>query len=121
MWEQPTVVAYKQVKQLPDTTLTEEGLEINWQLENIPPKEKLEIKYDLRRRISRTIVFVLEDELKIVKTHSSLNKLHIEGFYDADLPFKNSYGKTISGLIIEDIIPLYYLHIIKKPTDLLPT
>jgi len=111
----------KPVKELPGTTLTEDGLEVRWELENIPPKEKLEIKYDLRRRISRTIVFVLEEELKIIKTHSSLNKLQMEGFYDADIPFKNSYGKVLKGLIIEDIIPLYYLHIIKEPTNLLPT
>jgi 3-deoxy-D-manno-octulosonate 8-phosphate phosphatase KdsC-like HAD superfamily phosphatase len=110
----------KPVEQLPDKTLTKDGLELKWQLENIPPKEKLEIRYDLRRRVSRTIIFVLEGEIKIVKTHSTLNKLQMEGFYDAALEFTNSYGSDLSGVIIEDIIPLYYLHIIKEPTAMLP-
>lgn len=110
----------KPVEQLPEKTLTKHGLELKWQLGNIPPKEKIEINYDLRRRISRTIVFILEGELKIIKTHSNLNKLPMEGFYDAELPFKNTYGKNLESVVIEDIIPLYYLHIIKEPTYLLP-
>ena len=37
------------VDQLPDKSLTKDGLEVKWQLENIPPREKVEITYDLRR------------------------------------------------------------------------
>ena len=36
----------------------------------------------------------------------------MEGFYDAELPFTNSYGAQLDGVVIEDIIPLYYLHMI---------
>jgi len=111
----------KAVEQLPDKTLTKDGLELKWKLENISPREKVEITYDLRRRISRTIVFILEGELKIIKTHSNLNKLQMEGFYDAEIPFNNTYGKNLEGVVIEDIIPLYYVHIIKEPTNILPT
>jgi len=111
----------KPVEELPDKTLTKHGLELKWELENIPPKEKIEITYDLRRRISRTIVFILEGELKIIKTHSTLTKLQMEGFFDAELPFNNTYGKNLEGVVIEDIIPLYYLHMIKEPTNLLPS
>jgi hypothetical protein len=68
----------KPVEQLPDKTLTKDGLELKWQMENIPPKQSLEISYDLRRRVSRTIIFILEGELKVIKTHSTLNKLQME-------------------------------------------
>ncbi len=111
----------KPVEQLPDKTLTKDGLELKWQMQNIPSRGKLDITYDLRRRVSRTIVFILEGQLKIVKTHSTLTKLEMEGFYDAELPFTNSYGSKLEGVVIEDIIPLYYLHMIKAPTYILPS
>jgi len=109
------------VKTLPDKLLTKNGVEFRWELENIPPKEKVEINYDLRRRISRSIIFILEGKLQIIKTHSNLQNLELEGFYEASLPFSNSYGTTIEGVIIEDIIPLYYLHFVKEPTHIIPT
>ena len=108
------------VKELPDNTLKEEGIELRWKLQNIQPKEKIEINYDLRRRISRTIIFLLKDQLKIIKTHSNINNLEVEGLYEARLPFSNSYGLVLDGVIVEDIIPLYYLHFIKEPTNILP-
>ena len=110
----------KPVEELPDKTLKKDGLELKWSIQNIPARGKVEITYDLRRRVSRTIIFVLDGELKIVKTHSSLDKLKMEGFYDAKLPFKNTYGKDLEGVIIEDIVPLYYMHIIKEPNNILP-
>ncbi|MFX1393598.1 MAG: hypothetical protein ACFFAH_08485 [Promethearchaeota archaeon] len=109
------------VKKLPDKSLTKKGIELKWQIENIAPKEKININYDLRRRISRTIIFVFKEQLKIIKTHSNLNKIEkIKGLYEARLPFTNSYGSVLNGVIVEDIIPLYYLHFIKEPTHLLP-
>jgi len=110
----------KPVKKLPDKSLTKEGVELKWQIQNIPPEENVEINYDLRRRVSRTIIFVLKGQLKIIKTHSNLNKLELDGLYEARLPFSNSYGSVLDGVIVEDIIPLYYLHFIKEPTHLLP-
>ncbi len=106
------------VKELPDNSLSENGIELNWQFKNILPKENIEINYDLRRRVSRTIIFILNGQLKIIKTHSKLNMLELEGLYEAKLPFTNSYGAKIEGVIVEDIIPLYYLHFIKEPHSL---
>lgn len=108
------------VKELPDNSLSENGIELNWQFKNIPPKENIEINYDLRRRVSRTIIFILNGQVKIIKTHSKLNMLDLEGLYEAKLPFTNSYGGQIEGVIVEDIIPLYYLHFIKEPSHILP-
>lgn len=108
------------VKALPDKSLTKNGIEFRWELKNIPPKEKVEINYDLRRRISRSVIFILKGKLQIIKTHSNLQNLELDGFYEASLPFSNSYGTTIEGVIIEDIIPLYYLHFVKEPTNLVP-
>ena len=108
------------VKELPDNSLSENGIELNWQFKNIPPKENIEINYDLRRRVSRTVIFILNGQVKIIKTHSKLNMLDLEGLYEAKLPFTNSYGGQIEGVIVEDIIPLYYLHFIKEPSHILP-
>jgi len=108
------------VKELPDKSLSEHGIELNWQFKNIPPKENIEINYDLRRRVSRTIIFILNGQLKIIKTHSKLNMLELEGLYEAKLPFTNSYEGQLEGVIVEDIIPLYYLNFIKEPTNILP-
>ena len=110
----------KPVEELPDKSLTKGGVEFKWQLQNIPPKEKIEINYDLRRRVSRTIIFLVEGELKIIKTHANLSAMELQGLYDAKLPFTNSFGKVLNGVVVEDIIPLYYLHFVKQPTDVLP-
>ena len=108
------------VDQLPDNTLTKEGLELRWQIQNIPPKDKVEIKYDLRRRISRTLIFILEGQVKIVKTHYNLSASELEGLYDAKMPLTNNYGSVLDGVVVEDIIPLYYLHFVKEPSNVLP-
>jgi len=36
--------------------------------------------------------------------------LELEGLYEANLPFTNSYEGQLEGVIVEDIIPLYYLN-----------
>ncbi|MFX0070621.1 MAG: hypothetical protein ACFFAO_05970 [Candidatus Hermodarchaeota archaeon] len=107
-------------EELPNKSLKREGLEVEWHLQEIKPKEEVEINYNLRRRISRSIIFVLKDQLKIIKTHSKMNSLALEGLFEALIPFKNPYNDILKDLIIEDIIPLYYLHIIKEPKQLLP-
>lgn len=111
----------EKVKTLPDKTLTKEGLELQWQFSKIPPKETMAIDYNLRRRVSRTIIFILQGNVKIIKTHSNLRRLNLEGVYDALLPFTNSFGDIIKGLIMEDIIPLYYLHFIVSPENRIPS
>lgn len=110
----------EEVKELPDLTKLKDGLEVKWTLQNIPPKQKTEINYNLRRRVSRTIVFMLDEQLKFIKTHSKLTQLELEGLYDAVMPFNNTYGKPLEGVVIEDIVPLYYVNSIKEPLDYQP-
>ncbi len=109
-------------KLLPVKTKLKEGLEMRWHLKNIPPEESIKINYNLRKRISRTIIFLLEDQLKILKTHSNLkdSKAEFEGLYNVNFPFSNSYERPLDGLVIEDIIPLYYINEIKKPSSYIP-
>jgi len=109
------------VEDLPGKSLKKEGLELQWNVGEISPKEGIVINYNLRRRISRTIIFILRGQLKIIKTHSNLNKGQYEGLYEAKLPFKNLFGLAIEGVVIEDIIPLYYVHFVEQPVDRLPT
>ena len=109
------------IKDLPDKLLTKDGVELNWQIQKILPKEKVEINYELRWRVSRTIIFILKNQLKIIKTHSNLSMLEFEGLYEVRLPFTNSFGDVIEGVIVEDIIPLCYFYFIKEPINILPT
>ncbi|MFX1393599.1 MAG: hypothetical protein ACFFAH_08490 [Promethearchaeota archaeon] len=108
------------IKDLPNKSLIKEGVELKWKIQNLAPKEKIQINYNLRRRVSRTIIFLINNDLKIIKIHSNLNKLELNGLYEAKLPFTNSFGTILDGVIVEDIIPLYYLHYINEPTKLLP-
>lgn len=109
------------VKDLPGKNLNKEGLELQWNVGKINPKEGVSINYNLRRRVSRTIIFILKGQLKIIKTHSNLNKGQYEGLYEAKLAFKNLFGLAIDGVVIEDIIPLYYVHFVEQPVGILPT
>ncbi|TXT65524.1 MAG: hypothetical protein BAJALOKI1v1_420002 [Promethearchaeota archaeon] len=108
------------IDEIPDKELTREGLEINWTLQAINPGRKVHIEYNLRRRVSRTIIFILKGNLKVIKTHSGLKQLDLEGFFEAEMPFSNNFGIIIEGVVVEDIIPLYYIHTIKEPENLLP-
>ncbi len=110
----------KRIDQLPDQSMTKEGLEVNWILKDVEPRKKVDLNYNLRRRVSRTILFILQDHLKIIKTHSNLDKLELDGFFEVNMPFSNNFGDIIEGVVLEDIIPLYYVHSIKEPEDLLP-
>ena len=110
----------KLIEDLPEKQLTKDGMVIAWEFGDIPTKEKVEVVYDLRRRISRTILFYLQNELRVIKTHSRLSSTEIEGVYQAEMPFTNNFDDTIRGVIVEDIIPLYYMYFIKQPMDLKP-
>jgi tetratricopeptide (TPR) repeat protein len=102
----------------PEQILGKDGLEVKWTLHNIPPKEKVNIDYDLRRRVSRTIILPMVEQLKIIKTHSSLNPLDVEGLFNAKLRFSNKFETSIKGVVIEDIVPTLYIYDIKEPTEI---
>ncbi|MFX1338756.1 MAG: hypothetical protein ACFFDK_09115 [Promethearchaeota archaeon] len=108
------------LEEFPNNILRKDGIELKWEIKNLKPKERIEIKYDLHPRISRTIIFLLESQLKIIKYHSNLKKLRLEGFYEAKLPFTNGFDVKLDGVIIEDVIPNSYLHFIQEPKKLLP-
>jgi hypothetical protein len=108
------------VQELPEKNLKKDGVELKWKIGNLAPKKRIEISYNLRRRVSRTIILILNGQMKIIKTHSNINKLQLEGLYEAKLPFTNLLGLEIDAVIIEDIIPLSFLHFIEEPKNLLP-
>ena len=117
-----TKIDKKRIEGSPEKILTEDGLEITWRFKEIQPKEKIEIVYDLRYRISRTIIFMREDKLKIIKTHANIEETipKMQGFHEATINFINPGPAQIKGMIIEDIIPLYYIHSTIEPKTLLP-
>ncbi len=104
----------------PEKEMTKDGLQYTWVFKDLEPKQKVEINYDLRRRVSRTVIIPVQDQLKVIKTHSNLEFLNVEGLYDAKLKFINRFGESVKGIVIEDIIPLYYLYNIKYPDNQKP-
>ena len=108
------------VKDLPEKKLMKEGVLLKWEVTNLAPNERVQIEYYLRSRISRTIIFVVNGILKIIKTHINLIQLEQSGLYDVKIPITNSFKKILNGVIIEDIIPLFYLHFVIAPTELIP-
>lgn len=110
----------KDVQELPDKNLTKEGLKLNWKLKDIPAGHKIDINYNLRRRVSRTIILLLRGNIKIVKTHSKISPLDLEGLNEARLPLTNTFDEPINGVVVEDIVPLYYINFIIEPKAQLP-
>ena len=108
------------VKEQPDKVLLKDGVLLKWEIKNLAQKEKVQIDYHLRNRISRTIIIVVNGQLKVIKTHVNLTKLEQVGLYDVKIPITNSFNKVLNGVIIEDIIPLIYLHFVIAPTELTP-
>ena len=104
----------------PVRKLLKEGVQLQWTLTDIAPKESVKINYDLKRRVSRTIILPLEDQLKIIKTHTNVNQLHLEGLYDAKLKFANQFSTDIKGVVIEDIVPQFYVFEVKLPDNIHP-
>ncbi|MFX0070497.1 MAG: hypothetical protein ACFFAO_05335 [Candidatus Hermodarchaeota archaeon] len=110
----------KIVKTLPEKIFRKDGMELIWQIKNLKSKERVDLSYTLRCRVSTTIIFVIGDVLKIIKTHENLQKIEGDDLYESILTFNNVYGKKLDGLIFEDIVPSYYAHLIEEPKDLLP-
>ena len=99
----------------PERIQTKDGLKMHWKFQEIAPKQEIQIDYHLRHRVSRTAILPLANQIKIIKTHSNLNKLHREGLYDAHLTLTNLFDQSIKGIIVEDIIPEYYKFDVLKP------
>ena len=104
----------------PEQILTKDGVQLHWNVKNIAPNESVKINYDLKRRVSRTIILTLEDQLKIIKTHTNVHQLHLEGLYDAQLKFANQFKSVLKGVVIEDIVPQFYVFEVKQPDSISP-
>jgi hypothetical protein len=101
----------------PEQTRAADGIRIKWTFKDIPPKTGIDVQYDLRRRVSRTILLPMENQLKVIKTHSSIHEMPVEGLFSAMLKFQNQFGTELRGVVIEDIIPLSYVYEIRKPDE----
>ncbi len=67
--------------------------------------------------VSRTAIIPLENQIKIIKSHSTLEPLDIQGLFDANLKFHNQFNQEIRNVVIEDIIPMSYIYNVYKPED----
>ena len=93
----------------PQTSLTSKGLQVNWRLTNQSEKQTIALKYYLRPRISRTIVIPLDQQVKVIKTHSDIGQTQEdEGVFNTALTFVNKFQNKLNGAVAEDIIPPFY-------------
>ncbi|MFX1299077.1 MAG: hypothetical protein ACFFD2_29985, partial [Promethearchaeota archaeon] len=106
--------------EFPENILKKDGIELKWEIKDLKPKQRIEIRYDLHPRVSRTIIFLLDNQIKIIKYHSNMQKTPQAGLYEAKLPFTNGFEQKLDGVIIEDIIPSSYSHFIQEPKNLIP-
>ncbi|MCF2138849.1 MAG: hypothetical protein K9W44_02180 [Candidatus Lokiarchaeota archaeon] len=104
----------------PSEELQKEGLVLHWKLNDIPVKKSITINYELRQRVSRTVLVPLKNQLKVIKTHTRIKTYSHEGLFKATMYFKNKFPQAILGVIIEDIIPTFYHYQIKLPKNILP-
>jgi len=110
----------REIEESPKKLVKKDGLEVEWKLHNILPKEVLEITYNFQKRVSRVMVLISKDILKLVNLHFDVNEVEEEDAYEVFLPFVIPEGKNYDWVIIEDIIPLNYIAAIIEPEDSTP-
>ncbi|MBD3339774.1 MAG: hypothetical protein GF353_11735 [Candidatus Lokiarchaeota archaeon] len=107
------------VERLPKYVLTENGIEIIWNPGALEKNQGILIKYSLRRRISRTIIFPINDEIFITKTHFNLTQIQNK-VYRANTALVKGKKNSLDTVLIEDIIPLTLNHYIEHPKRTVP-
>ncbi|MHA1385322.1 MAG: hypothetical protein ACTSR3_16340 [Candidatus Helarchaeota archaeon] len=87
----------------PTKKLLDEGLQLSWTIPEIKPKHETKIELELERRISRTLLLNIDDEVNAINTWFSIEPY--KRGYAARSKFENFQDKTIENLILEDEIP----------------
>ncbi len=81
----------------------EGALHMRWKLSELAPKERVEIKYYLKRRINRMILEVEDKEITVLNSFESITPSDLE--YRASTRYVNSKKTQLQAVYIADTIP----------------
>ncbi len=104
----------------PTKVKKEKFLEIIWEIPEIKPKEKVEISYKLARRINRTILEIVHNE--VVAVLNTFENIHVKGLeFRSHTKYINIHNGPLHELHIVDEIPPEFSIIRTDPEALPPT
>jgi len=98
----------------PTKKLLDDGLQLTWLIPEVKPKQETSIELNLERRISRTILMNIKEDIKIINTY--FNILPYKNIFYANDGFVNIH-EDIDNLIFEDEIPSTFNLIEAKPLE----
>ncbi|MHA1379727.1 MAG: hypothetical protein ACTSRG_15260 [Candidatus Helarchaeota archaeon] len=87
----------------PTKTLLDDGLQLSWTIPEVKPKQETKIELELKRRVSRTLLLNIGDEVNAINTWFSIDPY--KRGYAATSTFQNFQDEKIENLILEDEIP----------------
>lgn len=95
-------------------------LEIIWEIPELLPQEEVKIDYQLSKRINRTILEIMENEvIAVLNTFENINLTGLE--FAARLKYLNIHNRQLQELHIVDDLPPEFTIIKTKPEALPPT
>ncbi len=98
----------------------ERVLEIIWKIPEIQPKEKIEISYKLAKRINRTILEIVQNEvIAVLNTFENISAKGLD--FLSHTKYINIHNRPLHELLIVDEIPPEFNIIRTNPEALPPT
>lgn len=98
----------------------EKILEVIWKIPEIQPKEKVEIRYNLAKRINRTILEIVQNEIiAVLNTFENITPKGLE--FSSHTKYVNIHNRPLHELLIVDEIPPEFSIIRTNPEALPPT
>ena len=95
-------------------------LEIIWEIPEVKPKQKVEISYQLSKRINRTILEIIENEvIAVLNIFENINLSGLE--FTSRLKYVNIHERQLQELHIVDDIPPEFMIVKTKPEAIPPT
>ncbi|MBY8999789.1 MAG: hypothetical protein KGD64_02645 [Candidatus Heimdallarchaeota archaeon] len=104
----------------PSKEKKEKVLKVIWKIPEIQPKEKVEINYKLAKRISRTILEIIQNE--VIAVLNTFEKISVKGLeFLSQSKYINIHNRPLHELHIIDEIPPEFNIIRTNPEALPPT
>ena len=99
----------------PKKDIMDDGLRLTWTIPEVQPRQEAKIELNLKRRIARTIMMNIEDEISVINTYFNIEPE--EEIYSASNSYSNINSSNVDTLIIEDEIPNTFKLIDAKPFE----
>jgi hypothetical protein len=102
----------------PNKEKKEKVLEIIWEIPEIKPKEEVEINYKLSKRINRTILEIIQNE--VIAVLNAFENISIAGLeFTSNVKYLNIHNRQLQELHIIDEIPPEFT-IVKTNPEAIP-